>query len=74
MNRRIIVTGYHHSYCRKLIDECAEKLGSIRKVSFAIGLSQAQMYRYYHNEVRMNDVWIKILEQLRDKLHGQQQQ
>lgn len=71
MSKRIIVDGYHHSYCKKLIDIAANKLGSVRKVSFAIGLSQAQLYRYYHNECKANDIWIKTLEQLCEKLQKQ---
>lgn len=69
--RRKIVEGYHPSYAKKLIDDAAQKLGSVRKVAFAIGLAQAQLYRYYHNENRMSDKWIKILEDLNQKLAGQ---
>lgn len=70
-NRRKIVTGYHPEYIKKLIDQCSDKLGSIRKVSFAIGLAQAQLYRYYHNENRMSDKWVHTLEQLLKQLEQQ---
>lgn len=66
--RRVVVQGYCHEYIKKIIDEAAGKLGSVRKVSFALGLSQAQMYRYYHDETRMSNNWVQTIEDLLKKL------
>lgn len=62
--RRVIVKGYCHEYCRSLITKGADKYGSIRKLAFALGVASSVLYRWHNNETPMGEKWVESLESL----------
>ena len=63
-NRRIIVSGYHYLYVKKLLNQAIKKYGSLRQVGFAIGISTSVIYRWYNHESEMGKKWVESLESL----------
>jgi hypothetical protein len=62
--RRVIVKGYCFEYCRKLLGLGVERYGSLRQLSFALGIAPSVIYRWYNNETSMGEKWVESLESL----------
>lgn len=60
--RRVIVKGYCYEYCRKLLDAGVKKYGSLRQLSFALGIAPSVIYRWYNQETSMGVKWVETLE------------